>query len=464
MQQARSRLLWATLLGVGLLRLVSLALYPLMDPTEARYGEIVRIMVETGNWLTPQIDYDLPFWGKPPLSFWASALSISIFWNSEFFLRLPHVLAAVAVLLLTWQFVVKLNFTRRQADGAIAIVATTIGFLITSGAVMTDMFLCLSMTMAMVGFWRGWHGEKAYVFVMYVGLGVGLLVKGPLILVLAGLAILPWIASTHGLIRMWRQIFQRLHVLSGILLMLLIAVPWYHLAEQATPGFLEYFIVGEHFQRFLDSGWKGDLYGSGHEKIRGTIWVYWLLFSLPWSPILLLAGISSVYRGNPVVPRDGLVFFLILWMCSPMLLFTMAGNVLPAYIVPGLPAIGLLVIKSFRDELVYRGRYLLLVGPAILLALSFYIVLYAGEKYSDKAMLASGIDSTDELFYFQRRSYSAQYYSNGRAKLIDSFPDQDRFYLVVENDVVLDEIGTHCQPRSKNSRRILYFCLRNKPS
>lgn len=56
--------LWL-LLGFALvIRLVSLAAYPLMDTTEARYGEMARLMVETGNWLTPQFDYGIPFWGS----------------------------------------------------------------------------------------------------------------------------------------------------------------------------------------------------------------------------------------------------------------------------------------------------------------------------------------------------------------------------------------------------------------
>ena len=47
---------------------------PLMDKTEARYGEIARLMAETGEWVVLQIDYGIPFWAKPPLSTWASAL------------------------------------------------------------------------------------------------------------------------------------------------------------------------------------------------------------------------------------------------------------------------------------------------------------------------------------------------------------------------------------------------------
>jgi 4-amino-4-deoxy-L-arabinose transferase-like glycosyltransferase len=53
-------------------RLILNAVVPLMDKTEARYAEIARIMAETGNWVTPQIDYGIPFWAKPPLStLWA---------------------------------------------------------------------------------------------------------------------------------------------------------------------------------------------------------------------------------------------------------------------------------------------------------------------------------------------------------------------------------------------------------
>lgn len=43
--------------------------YPLMDTTEARYAEMSRKMLETNQWLVPQFDYGIPFWGKPPLSF-----------------------------------------------------------------------------------------------------------------------------------------------------------------------------------------------------------------------------------------------------------------------------------------------------------------------------------------------------------------------------------------------------------
>ena len=66
------------LLAVALaVRLVTLGTYPLADTSEARYGEIARVMRETGNWVTPQETPGTPFWAKPPLYAWFSAASAS---------------------------------------------------------------------------------------------------------------------------------------------------------------------------------------------------------------------------------------------------------------------------------------------------------------------------------------------------------------------------------------------------
>ena len=53
MMTKQVKIIWSILIATVLIRLITLPLYPLMDTTEARYGEMARIMVETGNWLTP---------------------------------------------------------------------------------------------------------------------------------------------------------------------------------------------------------------------------------------------------------------------------------------------------------------------------------------------------------------------------------------------------------------------------
>lgn len=80
--------------------------YPLMDTTEARYAEMSRKMLETNQWLVPQFDYGIPFWGKPPLSFWASAVTMKLGGVNEWSARLAPFLASLAMGLLffAWPF------------------------------------------------------------------------------------------------------------------------------------------------------------------------------------------------------------------------------------------------------------------------------------------------------------------------------------------------------------------------
>ena len=81
-------------------------------------------------------------------------------------------------------------------------------------------------------------------------------------------------------------------------------LPWYGLAELRTPGFLEYFLVGEHWHRFTVPGWDGDRYGHAHVFARGTIWLFAALAALPWSLLIPAAApaqnsfaVESLMRG-----------------------------------------------------------------------------------------------------------------------------------------------------------------------
>ena len=137
-------LLWA-LAALVVARLISLALYPLMDQTEARYGDIARRMVERSDWVTPWFTEDRPFWGKPPLSFWATALSFKLFGINEFAGRLPHLILGFAVAALTWVYARRQS--ARAAWHAVALLSATLLFVASSGAVMTDMSLALGTTL-----------------------------------------------------------------------------------------------------------------------------------------------------------------------------------------------------------------------------------------------------------------------------------------------------------------------------
>src|SRR5690606_28305294 len=87
--QGISKRAWFTLAVILLMPLISMALIPFYDTSEPRYAEIARVMAQSGDWITPWFSPGVPFWGKPPLSFWAQALSMKAFGFTEFAARFP---------------------------------------------------------------------------------------------------------------------------------------------------------------------------------------------------------------------------------------------------------------------------------------------------------------------------------------------------------------------------------------
>lgn len=437
--------LWL-LLAAGLCRLLSLGLYPLSDKTESRYGEIARIMVETGNWVTPHVDYGVPFWGKPPLATWASALGVMLFGENEFAVRLPMLLLTAGAV---WLLFLLVRSQKGSASGlgAALILAASPMFFAAGGGVMTDPALVLGTTMSMVGFYQALftdEKQRLWGYLFFAGLGIGLLAKGPVAIVLTGVPIFLWMVWQRN----WRLVWQRLPWLTGLALTCAIALPWYLLAESRTPGFLDYFIVGEHWKRFVEPGWSGDLYGGAHSRPRGMIWLFWLLTAFPWSLLVLFAFFSR-NRRRQLRERMGSdrnwSRYLLLWTIAPMLFFTMAGNILWTYVLPGLPAFSALLVTLFQADDAKPGRLLTGIAQAcIALYVVAVLVLATGLvpfKKSQRELVSAFQAISGEgsrLVYPYSRPYSAQFYSGGTAMLLETvsgtealFRDQTIDYLAL---------------------------------
>lgn len=343
MRRSINILLFLTAL-IMVVRLIPMATLPLTDTTEARYGAIAQMMVERNDWVTPWFSPDKPFWGKPPLSFWAQALSMKYFGETAFAARLPSWLATLATLILLSRFA--FHFYGRFAAALTALIysSATLVF-VASGAVMTDPFLTLGVTLALTGaalarkenspWWR---------YAPFIGAAIGLLAKGPLALVLITTPYAAWWALDKNT----RQQATALPWITGSLLTTLLSLPWYIAAELKTPGFLNYFIWGEHVLRFIEPGWSGDLYGNAHSKPKGTIWVEYLVATLPWS-ILALFYIGKALRQYSTsisnLLEDKRALYLWAWALTTPLFFTAAGNILWTYV---LPAVGPLAILLGR--------------------------------------------------------------------------------------------------------------------
>lgn len=416
-------LLLALVLMVGC-RLWLAAAVPLTDTTEARYGEIARKMVETGDWITPQHDYGVPYLAKPPLAFWLSAIGITLAGPGEIGPRAPIILVTLAFLgfLFVWM--------RRELGQAVALTTLVVLtssslFFVSMGAVMTDMVLTVTIMVALLSFWRRFHGGNvAWELTLYVMLGLGLLAKGPVAVVLVAAPIVAWAARMHRVREAWR----RFAWIRGAVLTLLIAAPWYAAAEMRNPGFLDYFIVGEHIKRFLIPGWSGDLYGRAHEFPRGTVLLFFLAGTLPWS---VIGAYWLVVRrrqvGRNFHRHRELVWFLLAAALAPLALFALSGNVIWPYALPAIPPAVMAaaivgVVPNAGGASVRRlgaVAALFIVTVTGLVAMNGAFIARHTQRPVIRSIRTRNSAAALPIYYWKSRYFSADYYSRGKTSSLD---------------------------------------------
>ena len=410
-------------------------LLPLMDKTEARYAEIARIMVETNNWILLQIDYNIPFWAKPPLSTWLTAISIKLFGLYEFYIRLPYLITTIIIVL----FISRYDKIENKIFFLTPLILLLMPeFYLHAGVVSTDTILNFSIILVMLSFWEA-VGKKSglkWWYGFFIGIGLGLLSKGPIILILTLPPIFIWLLVYKEELKKLKKI----PILSGLSLTFLISFPWYYFTELKSPGFIDYFIYGEHFRRFFDSGWKGDLYGFAKQQPYGIIWLFSTMAIFPWS-LLIITRIRKIIKE---AYKNKWVCFLVCWMLFTPVFFTFSSSLIHTYTLPiTVPAA--LLITHFWSEFKFKRYYL---SISALLYFVLLPVFYSGvlddtiQNNCDKELVKNELVSDYSLFYLNYKSFSSQFYSLGAIKMInleqlkEKLKNGERFAVIIENSEI----------------------------
>lgn len=424
---------------------------PFIDPTEPRYAEIARIMYETGDWITPYYNYNTPFWGKPPLSFWMQAFSVKILGNNEFSLRMPSLVVTLISALLVFR-ATKLINTDKQDSAYLAtliFLSTPIVF-VNSGAVLTDPFLMLGTTLSMVSIIHCIRNTNSFMwgYLFFIGIAIGSLSKGPISLLIIVGSLLVWLSFQRNPI----SFIRRLPIISGSALAILIILPWYLLAEIKTPGFLKYFIIGEHFNRYLVSGWSGDLYGSAHKRAIGMVWIFFIISTMPWMVIGLVHlrsyGMRRVVLLLKLLRTNMEFSFLIISMLLPLLIFTFSRNILWTYALPSIPPFSILIGTLFANIEINapfvssKNLYKYSFSMPFLGILAALWIINISPIRSEKSFTiqVNRIVNNKPVYYIGDISHSARYYFDGKAKkvLLQEIPmllmSSGSLYVVMDNN------------------------------
>lgn len=310
---------------------------PLTLPDEGRYAGVAWDMLRSGSHAVPLLD-GMPYFHKPPLYYWLTELSFSVFGVHPWAARVPSWLAA-------WGAAAALYcFVRRYRDASAAaltvLVLATMPFFY-GGAQFAnlDMLVAGMITLCVLAavdtVLRVERGEAYRWMSLAAGAlaAVAVLAKGLIGLVLPGAILLIWIVWE----RRWRGLAALLWP-PALLVFIVVAAPWFVLMQLRYPGFYDYFFVYQHFQRFAASGFNN----------AQPFWFYLPVIvglSLPWS--LWGGGIlrKTFWEAGPARSLRRLA---VVWFAVVIVFFSLPHSKLVGYVLPALAPLALLLAEVIQ--------------------------------------------------------------------------------------------------------------------
>lgn len=374
-------ILAAVAIFIVTVRLCSLPFPDLVDTTEGRYAGVAQIMLQRDDWVTPWIHYEginQPYLGKPPLHFWLMQTSFLVFGQNSFAARLPGVVSAVGIgaaigigvlSLLGWEATLV----------AIAVLASSCMTFFLSGAALLDVTLTLGITITLVSLLLAERSRIAG-YLVFAGLALGVMTKGPLACILVGCVVVPWAIAHRILAKQWPSVIAQVPWVAGTVLFLALVLPWYIWAEIRNPGFLEYFLWNENFGRYLKKDYV-DEYGSGHRQPFGTAILMMALALFPWSFLLLgllVPRIKSILSKQFFVTlsKDSTLLFALCWTVSCPALLLGATQYTATYLMPSVPGFALLAGVLWNRYRVQDQISGVLLRKALILTTSFILAVW----------------------------------------------------------------------------------------
>ena len=328
----KQRAIWLLLVTL-LIWFSNLEYRKLVKPDEGRYAEIPREMVASGDWTTPRLN-NIKYFEKPPLQYWATATAYKLFgeheWTARLWSALTGLLGIVAI------FFAGVRLFGKQAGFYAALVLGSSLLYVLIGHINTlDMGVTFFMTLALIGFLLAQRDaatpreNRVWMHITWACLALSLLSKGLIGLVLPGAVLV-----IYSILQRDFAIWKRLHLITGLLLMLAISAPWFIAVSVQNPEFPHFFFVHEHFARFLT-------------KVHGRFHPWWyfvpiyLLGVLPWL-VPMADALGRAWKrdaASQFQPRR----FLLVWIVFIYLFFSVSDSKLPSYILPIFPALALLI-------------------------------------------------------------------------------------------------------------------------
>lgn len=334
MSKPLDRLLPYLLLAV--LFAAGLAFRPLLPIDETRYLSVSWEMLLRGSYVVPTMNF-APYFQKPPMLFWLIDVVWAIVGVSRWSALLVIFAASAAAVHLTGRLAKALF----PGGDALAqrlpwLMVGNLVFAIYASLILFDILLTVFVLAALlcyIAFARG--GGMRLALLAGLFLGLGLLTKGPVVLLYAG-----WAAVLYPLWRDRQADIAAGRFFAGVLLslvvMLVVGLAW------LVPAIAQ---MGTDFAYSLV--WKqaaGRVTGTLKAAHARPFYFYLVLFPLvfiPWifSPHLWRYGLLARWREGPSDADRRALALLVFWSLGVLLSFSLISGKQPHYLVPILPAV-----------------------------------------------------------------------------------------------------------------------------
>ena len=338
---------------------------PLVAPDEARYAVIPAEMLERDDFVVPRL-LGIRYFEKPVGGYWLVAVSMAVFGETPFALRLPAVLATGLGALLLGVFVRRATGRTDLAALSAMVFLTMIMVSVVGNTNILDAPFAAMVTGSMVFAWMGLEATSRRASVGWLAVaglfcGAAFLIKGFLAVVLPAAVFGPYLLWN----RRWLAMLAVPWIPLGVATLLVL--PWAIMVHRDAPGFWHEFFWVEHIQRFTSPD------GNQHHEPFWYFLPVILVAALPWLIVVPIAWLG--WRTSDLA--SPWVRFLVCWFVMPFLFFSASSGKLPTYILPVMAplaafiAVGL--VRRFDDR--SASNRLVDFAPGLLLLVGALLVL-----------------------------------------------------------------------------------------
>ena len=408
---------------------------PLYSPDEVRYALIPAEMMASGNFGLPTLN-GLPYYEKPALGYWLTALSVQLFGDNAFAVRFPSALFTLLTAYLVFLTGRRQGNRREGVCSTLLYLCSGLVFAVGTFAVLDPPFVFFVTAGTVL--WFFYYTEQKtrlkYLWLLLSGLsiGAGIMIKGLLAPVLVFSAILTFSLCKKE----FRKFFvSLLPLLAGILIS---AVPGIVFMHKCAPDFWMDFLLHEH--------WNRGLLGTGAGDSRSQPFWYYipvLLAGLMPPALLFPAGIAAIRkRWKEFLLKDDLMLYSAVCCIVWLLFFTLVRAKLATYILVIFPFLFLiagnaLVCAEKENKIFIANRILHILCIVIGIGAAAFLIWHLVPQIPNKLKLYEKYELMPPVLL---TGLLLMWYSMA-AREKDIFPERKLLYFCIGTGIVMMSVN-----------------------